>query len=376
MRAPAHGVRRAIVAVLATFVIAGALMPLWDRAAGAYAGVLAAASRPVAAWIEPAPLLERLERSGTLVRLAGRHEHFESLGAVETRTISFYLPFVVLLLAAAFRPLRLVTAREIAIILGAVLLVHVAGLALGIQVLEVDALRVGGSPSLAGPIENAILRTLHHTYCYTGAQLWAGLTIGLVLLRAGAGRSPSDGAGPSPRHRSIVAPSCAVLLLPAILYVGLAPALRHLTGRDRQASRTVAYACLRAGDRACARDLGARAIDPARPDPGTMMLLGLATEETAPAEAAGWYRRVVEARPHDSDARAGLARTLAKAGDREAAMAAYYALLSFEPGNPEAYRALADLHRARGNETAGRSHDELADRFEAGVGAAAVRNGR
>ena len=376
MRAPAREERRAIVAVLVVFVIAGAIMPLWDRAAGAYAGVLAAASRPIAAWIEPAPLLERLERSGTLVRLAGRHEHFESLGAVETRTISFYLPFVVLLLAAALRPLRLVTAREIAIILGTVLLVHVTGLAFGIQVLEVDALRVGGSPSLAGPIENAILRTLHHTYCYTGAQLWAGLTIGLILLRAGAGRTPAGGTGPAPRHRNIVAPSCAVLLLPALLYVALSPALRHLTGRDLQASRTVAFACLRAGDHECARTLGARAFDPARPDPGTMMLLGLATEERAPAESAGWYRRVVEARPQDANARAGLARTLSSAGDREAAMDAYYAVLSIEPGNADAYRALADLHRARGNETAGRSHDELAERLEAGVAAAAVRDGR
>ncbi len=363
MRAPGPGVRRAIVAVLACFVAAGALAPLWDRAAAAYTGALVVAGRPVVAWIEPAPLLDRLEATGTMVRLDGRLAAVRSLGAVETRTIFFYLPFVVLLLGAALRPLRIAAPRDIVLILGAIFLVHVVCLGLGIQVLLVDALRASGYPSLALPIENAILRTLHHTYTYAGAQLWAGLVVALVLLRAGAPAASDDATRPVPAGPGVVAAACGVLLLPAVLYVGLSPAVRHLAGGDRLARRIVALACLRAGDRECARTLAVQAFNPARPDPETMMLLGLVTEVSAPAEAAGWYQRVVEARPRALAARRGLARLRASLGEDEAAIDAYYAVLSLAPGNVDAYRALGDLYRARGDAAAARTHDEMAERF-------------
>lgn len=366
MRAPAPGIRRAIVAVLVCFVAAGALAPLWDRAAVAYTDALVVACRPLVAWIEPAPLLDRLESTGTMVRLAGRQAAFQSLGAVETRTIFFYLPFVVLLLGAALRPLRVVTPRDIALILGAVFIVHAVCLGLGIQVLLVDALRVGGYPSLAMPIESAVLRTLHHTYTYAGAQLWAGLVIALVLLRAGHPGGGDDATRPVSERPGVVAAACGVLLLPALLYVGLAPALRHLTGGDLRARGMVALACLRAGDHTCARTLAAQAFDPARPDPETMLLLGLVTEDSAPAEAAEWYRRVVEARPQSLGARLGLARTQASLGENEAAIAGYYAVLSMAPGNADVYHALGDLYRARGDTAAARTHDEMAERFRPG----------
>lgn len=363
MRAPAQGVRRAILAVLACFVAAGALAPLWDRAASAYTGALVVACRPVVAWIEPAPLLDRLESTGTMVQLAGRQAVVRSLGAVETRTIFFYLPFVVLLLGAALRPLRLVTCRDMALILGSLFVVHAACLALGVQVLVVDALRAGGSPSLASPIENAILRTLHHTYSYAGAQLWAGLVIALVLLRAGAARGPDDASRPGPARPGVVAAACGVLLLPAVLYIALSPVVRQLTEGDRRARRIVALACLRAGELECARTLAAQALDAARPDPGTMMLLGLATERSAPAEAADWYRRVVEARPRFLDARIRLARMQASLGEGDAAIDGYYAVLSMAPGNVDAFRALGDLYLDRGDAEAARTHYEMAERL-------------
>jgi len=366
------GPRRAIVAVLACFIVAGAMTPLWDRVAGPYTGALVGACRQLVAWLEPAPLVRTLERSGTMVRLVGRPPWEEALGAVETSTISFYLPFIVLVLGVARWHLRLISVPEIVLVLGAVFAVHVTCLGLGVQTLEVDAFRAAGYPSLVGPIENAILRTLHHTYCYSGAQLWAGLVVALVLIR---GRRLDLPAPRTPRlaPSGVLAAACGVLILPAVLYVGLSPAVRRLDGGDRSARRIAALACLRAGDRESARRLATEGLDAARPDPETMMLLGLITEETAPAEAEGWYTRVVATRPQNLGARLGRARARVRLGDREAAIAEYYAVLAIAPDNADAYRALGDLYRDQGNGPAARAHYEMAVRFRPAMADAIAR---
>jgi len=104
-----------------------------------------------------------------------------------------------------------------------------------------------------------------------------------------------------------------------------------------------------------------------------MMLLGLVTEETAPAEAEGWYTRVVATRPQNLGARLGLARARVRRGDREAAIAEYYAVLAIAPDNADAYRALGDLYRDQGNEPAARAHYEMAVRFQPGMADAIAR---
>lgn len=103
------------------------------------------------------------------------------------------------------------------------------------------------------------------------------------------------------------------------------------------------------------------------------MLLGLASESAEPAEAADWFRKVIEAEPQYLDARLGLARAQARQGEVEAAIAGYYTVLTMAPGNADAYRALADLYRERGDAAAARVHAELAERFHHGAGTRNVR---
>jgi Tfp pilus assembly protein PilF len=356
--------RLAIGTVLACFVLAGALLPWWDRQAGSYTGILVAICRHVVPWLQPAPLVSGLERSGTIVRLADAFSPGDSLGAVQTSYISFYLPFIVLLLAAARWPLRLVTVAEVLLVLGSVFLVHLGCLSLGVQSVEVDAFVPGGYPALVGPIEHALLRTLHHTYWYTGAQLWAGLVVALILLRAAPPRG--DRVDRTQRWASsrALAAACLVVVLPSLMYVAFSPAVRRLSGRDRTARVTAAQAYLRAGNREAAGRLAREAFDATRPDHRDMMLLGLIAEETSPAEAAVWYDKVLAARPGSLGAQLGLARVRTRQGDRDAAMAAYYSVLSIAPGNADAYKALGDLYMARGDYPAARSHYEMAVRFQ------------
>lgn len=367
------GPRLAIAAVLACFVVGGALLPWWDRQAGTYTGILVAIGRHVVPWLQPAPLVGGLERSGTIVRLADAFTPGDSLGAVQTSHISFYLPFIVLLLAAARWPLRLVTAAEVLLVLGSVFVVHVGCLSLGVQSVEVDAFVPGGHPALVGPLEHALLRTLHHTYWYTGAQLWTGLVVALILLRAATARG--DRVARTRRWASsrALAAACLVVVLPALLYVALSPAVRRLSGRDRTARLTAAEAYFRAGHREAAGHLAREAYDATRPDPRAMLLLGLVAEETSPEEAAVWFDRALAARPGSLGAQLGLARVRARLGDRDAAMAAYYSVLSIAPGNADAYKALGDLYMARGDYPAARSHYEMAVRFQPDLAASLSR---
>jgi hypothetical protein len=358
------GPRPAIAAVLACFVVAGALLPFWDRQAGSYTGILVAICRHVVPWVQPAPLVSDLERRGTIVRLVDAFSPGDSLGAVQTSHISFYLPFIVLLLAAARWPLRLVSFAEVLLVLGSIFVVHLGCLSLGVQSVEVDSLVPGGYPALVGPFEHALLRTLHHTYWYTGAQLWAGLVVALILLRV----APIRGDAVDRTHRwassQALAAACLIVVLPSLMYVAFSPAVRRLSGRDRTARLTAAEAYFRAGHREAAGHLAREAFDAARPDHRDMMLLGLIAEETSPAEAADWYGRVLAARPGTLGAQLGLARVQKRMGDRDAAMAAYYSVLSIAPGNADAYKALGDLYTARGDYPAARAHYEMAVRFQ------------
>lgn len=101
---------------------------------------------------------------------------------------------------------------------------------------------------------------------------------------------------------------------------------------------------------AIAAALAAIEREPARAD-GLSVLLGhQLTWADRPAEAIPWYRRRLEAHPHDTEARLGLARALSWTDDLGGARAVYEDVAADEPRNVDAQLGIARMREWGGDE--------------------------
>ncbi|HET8946452.1 MAG TPA: tetratricopeptide repeat protein [Candidatus Polarisedimenticolia bacterium] len=350
--------------VLACFVLAAVLQPAWSLAAGPYADALAAISRLILPRVEPAPVFGGFERSGTILQVTSALLPGRSLGGVETRHFSFYLPFVVLLLVVARWRLRLVSGAEILVLLGFLFAVQVTCVTLGALRVVVFALVPGGGFSLMGPLEYDTMHTLYHVYGNFGPELWNGVIVGFVLLRAArlSDRPPVPAPPPPATSRALVA-ACAVLILPACAYMTAAPAVRRYTGESRRAGLIVAKEYARIGNLPMAARVAHQLLDANGQDPWAMILMGSLEENSRPEQAAGWYEKVLAAYPQQVNALMGLARARTNLGDGPGAESLYYQVLNLEPRNFEAYESLGDIAMARGDYPSARATYDLAIRF-------------
>lgn len=346
--------------VLGCFVIAGILQPVWSRAAGAYTDALSAVSRQLVPHLEPAPVFGGFSRSGTVVEVASGLTGDRPLGDIETRHFSFYMPFVLLLLCVARWRLRLVSGPEILVILAFLFVIQACCLSLGALRHVVFALRPSGGFALIGPLEYNVLHTLYHTYCNFGPELWNGVVVGFVLLR-GAMRSEFAPAPPA-TSRGLVA-ACAVLILPAVVYMMVAPVARRFTGEERRARMATARAYARAGNGEAATRLAREVLDSDGKDIWAMLLLGSLEEPVRPEQAAAWYEKALAVNPAQVSALVGLARVKASLGDGSAAEPLYYTALKIAPRNSEAYEGLGDIYMARHAYETARKPYEQAVRF-------------
>ena len=350
-----HSFRSALGHVLACFLVAAALQPLWPRAAGRYTALVAAAAQPILLWLQPTPLVSGLSTRGTVVRIESAGSPEAPVGSFETGHFSFYMPFVVLLLCTARWRLRLVTLPEIGLILALLLAIQVSCVSFGALRVAAFGPLTGGGYGIIGPLEYVLLHTLYHTYGNFGPQLWNGLIVALVLFRAGRLKDPSLPRRPAATSGGLAA-ACGVLILPSVLFIVAAPAVRHLTGQATLARRTTAAAFFREGNPEAAARLARDILDEDENDLRAMMILGSIAEGGSPSEAKTWYARVVGREPGHVAARLGLARAEERLGHLDAAVTEFYNVLRLAPDRADAFEDLGDIYMQRREYAAAREH--------------------
>jgi hypothetical protein len=340
--------------VLACFLAAALLQPLWPRAAERYTAVVAAVAQPILLWLQPTPIAGGLSSHGTLVRVESALTPDAPIGFLETAHFSFYMPFIVILLVTVRWRLRLVSLPEIVLILALLFAVQVSCMCFGALRVVAAAPVAGKDYAIIGLLEYVVLHTLHHTYGNFGPQLWNGLIVALVIYR-GAARLKYPAAPRHPTSRAL-ALACGVLILPSVVFILAAPAVRHLTGQLTRARRVTALAALRAGQPAVAERLARDLLDEGEGDPQAMMILGSLAEDAKPAEARAWYVKAVAREPGNIAARIGLAHTEERLGNLDAAVTELYNVLRLAPDRADAFEDLGDIYMQRREYEAARMH--------------------
>lgn len=297
-----HPMRATLLLVLSCFVLGGLAQLVWSPVAARYAGIVAVTARPVVHWLQPVRMTERLISHGTAISAEGDLFPGRPLGPIETASYSFYLPFIILLLAGAAWRGRLVTIGEIMIVLGFLFLVHVFGLSFDVLLLQSIFLGGTGGASF-GPVEQTVLHGLFRIYILFGMQLWSGVIVALVLARAAlGGRAPQRSSAGRLNATGGVALACGLLLAPAMLYVVVTPMVRAVSGSAGRARMLEVRILDRRGDKQGAERLARRLVESNSQQVDAMMIIAGYAAQRSTDEAAEWYSRVIAVDPGNLNA--------------------------------------------------------------------------
>lgn len=351
--------RSAIGLVMVAFLLAGLLQIYGLPLNTAYNRAIAFISESFVRWMEPVPLGIELHATGSNIRASSSLLRVENLTSFNTSVYFFYLPFIAMLLTLAAWRYRLVTPGEIVMVLGMLVVMHVAGTSMRVIWGEAAWL----SRPLLSPVrdwEFVLLQRLTRVYFAYGMQLWSGLAVALVLLRSSRGSRWSSAVKilPTGSGRSIGI-ACLILILPLLSFIGLIPLSWRITGHGERAIWAVELALAQAGryDEAYKMHTESAPQPTVEEVPILLALAQFALRDDSSA-AEHFYQRLLQVAPGQREANLYMGGRMGRLGRFAEAARHYQTALTIDPGNPEIIYQLGNCHLGMGDQVTARARFE------------------